>query len=115
MSVDEYIQAYPEHFQKKLTELRNLIKDIVPEATEKISYKMPAYSLNGIIVWFGGFSKHIGFFPGADGIEEFKGELSKYKHAKGSVRFPIEEPLPAGLIKRIVEFRVAQDSKKKKK
>jgi uncharacterized protein YdhG (YjbR/CyaY superfamily) len=89
-SVDGYIRSFPEHIQKKLEELRNVIKELVPEAQEKISYQMPAFFLNGNLVWFAGYSKHIGFYPGANGIDAFKSELSKYKYAKGSVQFPIE-------------------------
>lgn len=114
-SIDEYIRSFPEHIRKKLEELRNAIKEFVPEAQEKISYQMPAFFLNGVLVWFAGFSKHIGFYPGASGIDAFKSELSKYKHAKGSVQFPIEEPLPIELIKRIVSFRVEENLRKKKK
>ncbi len=112
-SIDEYILAFPGHIQKKLTEIRNLVKELVPGAREKISYNMPAFYLNGVIVWFAGFSKHIGFYPGADGVEAFKTGLSKYKYAKGSVQFPIDEPLPVELIKGIVKFRVEKSLKKK--
>jgi uncharacterized protein YdhG (YjbR/CyaY superfamily) len=114
-SIDEYIRSFPEHIQKKLEEIRNVIKELVPEAQEKISYQIPAFSLNGNLVWFAGYAKHIGFYPGASGIKAFKSELSKYKYAKGSVQFPIEEPLPIELIKKIVNFKVEENLKKKKK
>jgi uncharacterized protein YdhG (YjbR/CyaY superfamily) len=113
--MDEYIQSFPEPIQVKLEEIRNVIKELVPEAQEKISYQMPAFFLNGIIVWFAGFAKHIGFYPGANGIDVFKSELSKYKYAKGSVQFPIDEPLPVELIKKMVIFRMEENAKKKKK
>ena len=114
-SVDEYISSFPEHIREKLYEIRDVIKKIVPEAQEKISYQMPAFFLNGNIVYFAGFSKHIGFYPGANGVEVFKNELTKYKFAKGSVQFPVNEPLPIELIKRIVTFKVEENSKKKQK
>lgn len=114
-SIDEYIDAFPEHIQKKLVELRKVIREQAPQAQEKISYQMPTFYLNGNLVHFAAFSKHIGFYPTSSGIAAFKSELSKYKHAKGSVQFPIEEPLPIELIRRIVKFRLAENVKKKKK
>jgi uncharacterized protein YdhG (YjbR/CyaY superfamily) len=114
-SIDEYIRSFPEHIQKKLKELRNAIKELVPEAQEKISYQIPTFYLNGNLVHFAGYETHIGFYPGANGIAAFKSELSKYKTGKGSVQFPMEEPLPIGLIKKIVNFRVKENMKKKKK
>ncbi|HMF33508.1 MAG TPA: DUF1801 domain-containing protein [Candidatus Lokiarchaeia archaeon] len=113
-SIEEYIGSYPEHVQEKLTELRNLIKEIVPDSQEKISYQMPAFDLNGILVWFGGFSNHIGFYPKASGITAFEDELTHYKHSKGSVQFSIGEPLPIELIQKIVKFRVEENLSKKK-
>jgi uncharacterized protein YdhG (YjbR/CyaY superfamily) len=113
LSIDEYIGSFPEHIQKKLEELRNVIKELVPQAQEKISWQIPTFFLNGNLVHFAGYSKHIGFYPGASGIDAFKSELSKYKYAKGSVQFPLEEPLPIELIKKIVNFRVEENLKKK--
>lgn len=98
-AIDEYIRSFPEHIQMKLKELRNAIKEQVPQAQEKISYQIPTFFLNGNLVHFAGYSKHIGFYPGANSIEAFKSRLSKYKHAKGSVQFSIEEPLPVELKK----------------
>jgi uncharacterized protein YdhG (YjbR/CyaY superfamily) len=114
-SVDEYINYFPKDVKIKLEKLRNVIKKTAPKAEEKISYQMPAYSLNGILVYFAGYSKHIGFYPGASGINEFKNEISKYKYAKGSVQFPLTESLPIDLIKRIVKFRLIENMNKKKK
>jgi uncharacterized protein YdhG (YjbR/CyaY superfamily) len=111
-SIDEYIHFFPEHIQKKLVELRKAIREQAPQAQEKISYQMPTFFLNGNLVYFAAYSKHIGFYPTSSGINAFKSKLSKYKHAKGSVQFPIEEPLPIELIKRIVKFRLAENSKK---
>ena len=113
-SIDEYIQSFPEHAQAKLKQLRSLIREIAPEAQEKISYQMPAFYLDGNLVYFAAFSRHIGFYPTSSGIANFRSELSKYKSSKGAVQFPIEEPLPVELIKRIVRFRVQESSKKNK-
>jgi len=113
-SIDEYTQSFPEHVQAKLKQLRLLIRQITPEAQEKISYQMPTFYLNGNLVHFAAFSKHIGFYPTSSGIANFKSELSKYKSSKGAVQFPIDEPLPLELIKRIVRFRVEENSNKAK-
>lgn len=114
-SIDEYIRCFPEHVQKKLVELREAIREQAPQAQEKISYRMPAFFLDGALVYFAAYSKHIGFYPTASGINAFKSNLSKYKNSKGAVQFPLEEPLPIGLIKQIVKFRVAENTKKEKK
>ena len=94
------------------------IKKAAPQAEEVISYGMPAFKMYRMLVWFAAHSKHIGFYPGASGIEAFKKELSIYKGAKGSVQFPFDQPLPLGLITKIVKFRVTenlQQAKTKKK
>lgn len=110
--VDEYISQFPLDVQVKLQALRQIIRDSAPNAVEKISYKMPTYSEHGNLVHFAAYAKHIGFYPGASGIEAFKEELSWYKGAKGSVQFPLDQPLPEELIRRIVEFRVQANAKK---
>lgn len=114
-SIDEYISTFPEHIQKKLVEMREAIKEQAPEAQEKISYQMPTFYLNGNLVHFAAFSKHIGFYPDPSGIEAFKEQLSRYKGAKGSVQFPLDEPLPIELVKEIVRFRVTENMQKKRK
>ncbi|MCZ7400714.1 MAG: DUF1801 domain-containing protein [Candidatus Methanoperedens sp.] len=114
-SIDEYIHSFPEPIQKKLEELREVIKEQAPQAQEKISYQIPTFFLNGNLVHFAAYSKHIGFYPTPSGIDAFKSEISKYKNAKGSVQFPIEEPLPIELIKKIVKFRVEESINKKKR
>ena len=111
-SIDEYIATFPEEIQKILEELRATIKAAAPEAQEKISYQMPAFALKGNLVYFGAYKNHIGFYPTASGIQAFKNELSVYEGAKGTVRFPIDKPLPLDLISRIVKFRVAENLKK---
>lgn len=113
-SIDEYIQSFPGNVQKKLTELRKLVREQAPQAQEKITYQIPAFFLNGNLVLFAAFSKHIGFYPTPGAISAFKHKLSKYESAKGSVQFPLDKPLPAGLIRQIVKFRVAENAKKEK-
>lgn len=110
--IDEYIAAFPPATQKKLREMRATIRRAAPEAEEKISYQLPTFALKGNLVYFGGFANHIGFYPAPRGIQAFKRELSKYEGAKGSVRFPLDKPLPVNLIARIVKFRVAENLKK---
>ena len=112
VSVDEYIATFPEEIQKILEELRGTIKAAAPDAEEKISYQMPAFALKGNLVYFAAFKNHIGFYPTSSGTEAFKKELSIYDGSKGTVRFPIDKPLPLKLISRIVKFRVAENLKK---
>ncbi len=111
-SIDEYVKDFPPEIQKKLEELRALIKSIAPEAKEKISYQMPAFTLNGNLVYFAAFKKHIGFYPAPSGTEAFKEELKAYKSSKGAVQFPLDKPLPLELIGRIVKYRVEENLKK---
>jgi len=118
-SIDNYILTFPEDVQELLQTLRTVIKEVAPDATEKISYQMPTFDLYGNLVHFAAFKNHIGFYPTPSGIEKFKNELMMYKNAKGSVQFPINEPLPYELIRKIVKFRVIENtelhqSKKKK-
>ena len=113
-SIDGYIASYPEEVQQMLTQLRELIREIAPEATEKISYGIPTFYLEGNLVHFAAYAHHIGFYPTSSGISKFEKELSRYKHAKGSVQFPLDEPLPAGLIAKLVSFRVEENLTRKK-
>lgn len=113
-NIDEYIANFPINVQEMLEQCRAAIKHAAPQAIEVISYGMPAFKLNGILVWFAAYSKHIGFYPKASGIEVFKKELPTYKSAKGSVQFPIDKPLPLELITEIVNFRVNEDLQKAK-
>ena len=110
-SIDEYISIFPQEVQKKLIELRATIRASAPEAEEKISYQMPTFALKGNLVHFAAYQKHIGFYPAPSGIQEFKKELSVYEGAKGSVKFPIDKPLPLELISKIVKFRVSENLK----
>jgi len=111
-SIDEYIGTFPAEIQSKLEAVRAPIKAAAPEAQEKISYQMPTFFLNGNLVHFAAFKKHIGFYPAPRGLEAFKDELSGYKGAKGSVQFPLDQPLPLELIGKIVKFRLAENLKK---
>jgi uncharacterized protein YdhG (YjbR/CyaY superfamily) len=108
-TVDEYISSFPPSTKNILKELRNTIRQAAPDAKESIGYNMPAYKLNGPVVYFAAYKNHIGFYPIPSGIEAFKKELSVYKMAKGSVQFPIDEPLPLKLIRDIVKFRVMKN------
>ena len=112
-SIDEYIAKFPQETQKALEEMRALIKESAPDAVETISYAIPTFDLNGRhLVHFAGYAKHIGFYPAPIGIEAFKEELKPYSSGKGSAQFPLDRPLPADLIRRIVEFRVKQSTGK---
>ena len=114
-NIDEYIQSFPESVREKLQMIRQTVHSAAPEAKEAISYQMPTFKLNGNLVHFAAFKEHIGFYPIPSGIEAFQEELSKYKTGKGSVQFPLNEPLPLDLVKRIVEFRVKENLSKKEK
>ena len=111
-SIDEYIAGYPLETQVMLSELRSLVAGSAPGATEAISYGMPTFDLNGHLVHFAGYAHHIGFYPTGRGFDAFREELEPYKSAKSSVRFALDQPLPADLIRRIVEFRVAENMSK---
>jgi len=111
-TIDEYIKSFPGDIQARLKQLRALIRRVAPEAQEKISYQMPTFYLNGNLVHFAAYPKHIGFYPTPSGIEAFQKELSKYKSSKGAVQFPLDAPLPLKLIERIVKFRVKESSRK---
>lgn len=111
-SIDEYIAEFPAETQEVLEELRALIKASASDATETISYAIPTFDLNGHLVHFAGYEKHIGLYPAGSGVEAFKAELKPYKSGKGSVQFPLGQPLPTDLIRRIVEFRVEENTRK---
>lgn len=111
-TVDDYISYFPSETKTKLKIIRQIIKDIAPEAIEIISYGMPAYKINKKpLVYFGGFAKHIGFYATPTGHEKFKKQLSVYKQGKGSVQFPLDQPLPVALIKDIIKFRLKINNK----
>ncbi len=111
-TIDDYIALFPSGVQTVLSAVRLLISEIIPEATETINYGIPTFKLNGKnLVHFGAFKKHIGFYPGSEAMEHFDKDLAKYKRAKGSVQFLFEEKIPVELVKKIVTYRVGQESK----
>lgn len=112
-NIDGYIAGFPEDIQKKLEQIRVTIKKAAPAAAEVIKYAMPTFTLKGNLVHFAAYKNHIGFYPAPAGIEAFKNELAVYKGAKGSVQFPLDQPMPLSLITKIVEFRVKQNLEKK--
>jgi uncharacterized protein YdhG (YjbR/CyaY superfamily) len=112
-TVDEYIATFPKNVQSILEELRQAIRESAPEAEEAISYQMPAFKLNGVLVWFAAFKNHIGFYPISSAIEAFKEELSDYKVSKGTIRFPLDKPIPFDSVKKIVKYRVKENLDKK--
>ena len=113
-TIDEYIASLPDDVQKILEAIRATIKAAAPEAEEKISYQMPTFFLNGNLIHFAAFKNHIGIYPTPSGTQAFKDEIARYQGAKGSIRLPIDEPMPLELISRIVKFRVAENSTKVK-
>ena len=113
-NIDEYIADFPKDVQKLLQQLRSTIKKAAPNAEEKIAYGIPTFTLNGNLVHFGGYKTHIGFYPAPSGLEAFKKELAPYVTGKGTAQFPLDKPLPLGLITEIVKFRVMKNLEKKK-
>jgi uncharacterized protein YdhG (YjbR/CyaY superfamily) len=111
-NIDEYIANFPKQVQEKLQEMRETIRAAAPQAIEKISYQMPAFDLKGTLVYFAGWKNHIGFYAMPSGNEKFREEISRYQNAKGSVKFPLSEPLPLELVTIIVKFRVAENLEK---
>jgi uncharacterized protein YdhG (YjbR/CyaY superfamily) len=115
-NVDEYLAAVPEPARSTLNKVRAAIRSAVPrEATETISYRIPALNYKGVLVWFAAFSNHCSFFPTASVIEAFKNELKGFSISKGTIHFPTDKPLPAALVKKMVRMRVAQNESKKRR
>ena len=108
-TIDEYIAGFPQDVQMILQEIRLTIRKAAPNAQETIKYQMPTFTLNGNLVHFAAFKKHIGFYPVPTGIEKFKKALSVYEGGKGSVQFPLDQPMPFALISKIVKFRVKEN------
>lgn len=111
-NVDSYIASFPKETQVLLEQMRSIIKKAAPKAEEVISYQMPAYKYNGVLVYFAGYAKHIGFYPTGRGIEAFKEEISSYKTSKGTIQFPLNKKLPVTLITKIVKYRVKENEEK---
>lgn len=112
LTVDSYIAQQPEAVQPALQQLRNTIKKAAPHAEEVISYQMPAYKLNGMLVYFAAWKEHIGFYPASAGVSHFSDKLAKYNTSKGTIQFPLSEKLPLKLIADIVKFRVKENEAK---
>ena len=108
-NIDEYIAGFPDAVQEILQKIRMTIREAAPDAEETIKYRMPTFTLKGNLVHFAAFKKHIGFYPVPTGIEGFRNELSVYEGGKGSVKFPLDKPIPLDLIGKIVEFRVKEN------
>ena len=114
-SVEEYMLDFPETAQNKMQELREIIASVATNCKEIISYNMPAYKQNGIVVYYAANKNHIGFYPTPSGITTFEHRLTNYKYSKGAIQFPIDQPLPKELIQDIVRFRIEEDFLKKRK
>lgn len=111
-SVEEYISTFPKEVQQKLEQLRSTIQKAAPKAKEVISYNMPAYKQNSVLVYFAGYKAHIGFYPTGSPINVFKNELKEYKTSKGAIQFPIESDIPQALVQKIVAYRIKEDEEK---
>jgi uncharacterized protein YdhG (YjbR/CyaY superfamily) len=114
-TIDEYIETFDPKIQKILNKMRSLIKTIAPKATEKISYGIPTFYLNGNLVHFAAFKDHYSFFPSPSGIDEFEEELAPYRSGKGTLQFSFNKPVPWKIIKKVVQFRVKENLNKTKK
>lgn len=113
-TIDNYIESFPKDVQKILQEIRRTIREAAPKAEEVINYQIPTFKLNGNLVHFAAFKNHIGFYPGSKAIKVFTKEFDSYKSSKGAVQFPIEKQMPLALIKKIVKYRVKENSLKEK-
>lgn len=111
-NTDEYLAGFSGETRKQLDEIRAIIKTAAPEAKEVISYGMPAFKMNSVIVYFAGYANHIGFYPTGTGIAAFQNEISGFKNSKGAVQFPIDQPLPKELITKMVHFKIEEDRAK---
>ncbi len=114
-NIDTYIATIPDEVQVILEKLRQTIRQTAPAATEKISYQIPTFYLNGNLVHFAAYKHHIGFYPASSGIRAFQDELKNYKTSKGAVQFPIDAAIPHALVKKIVQFRVKENLANRRK
>lgn len=108
-TIEAYCRSFPPEVKKRLLQLNALVKELAPEATHKISYRMPAYFLNGRLLYFAAHTNHIGLYPMASGIEKMEAKLKGYHYAKGSVQFPHDQPFPLPLIRQIIQLRVKEN------
>jgi len=111
-SVDQYISTFPASTKKLLKTMRKTIRDAAPDAEEVISYNMPAFRQNGMLVFYAGYKGHIGFYPVSSAIRQFKKELEPYEQSKGTIRFPLDQPVPVNLVTKIVKFRLQENAEK---
>jgi uncharacterized protein YdhG (YjbR/CyaY superfamily) len=115
-NIDEYLARVPQPARSTLSRIRAVIRSLAPpEATEAISYGIPAFKYKGMLVWFAAFSKHCSLFPGSSVIEAFKDELKGFSISKGTIQFPTDKPLPAALVKKLVKARIAQNERQKQR
>ncbi len=114
-TIDEYIASFPTEIQERMQALRKVIRETAPAAQEKISWGMATFTLNGNLVHFAGQKSHIGFYPGASGVEQFQSELEGYKTSKGGIQFPYSQPMPFDLVRKIVAFRAQENMQEKMK
>lgn len=113
--IDEYIEKYPKSVQVKLRKIRATIRRAAPAATEAISYQIPTFKLGGNLIHFAAYPKHIGLYPTGSGVAKFHSELKDYEVSKGTIRFPLDKPIPYGLITRITRFRVKENTEREQK
>ena len=113
--IDQYIAGFPPDVRASLRKIRAAIRKAAPRAKEAIKYRMPTFTQHGNLVHFAAYKNHIGFYPASSAIAKFRKELSQYEGSKGTVRFPLDEPIPYALIGEIVKFRVEENAKKKKR
>ena len=111
-TVEEYMASIPAEAIARAEEIREVIKKAAPKATEVISYNMPAYRQHGVLVYFAAAKAHIGFYPTGSPVAVFKDELTQYKTSKGAIQFPLDKPIPKALVKKIVQYRIAEDAEK---
>ena len=111
-TIDQYIATFPRDVQAIMQKIRATIQKAAPDAQEKISYQIPTFTLHGNLVHFAAWKTHIGFYPASSGVREFKKELAGYAQAKGTIQFPLDEPIPYGLIAKITKFRVKENSER---
>ena len=115
-NIDEYLARVPEPARGTLNKIRAVIRSVAPpEATEAISYGIPAFKYKGVLVWFAAFSKHCSLFPGSSVIEAFKNELKEFSISKGTIQFPVDKPLPAALVKKLVNARIGENERRKQR
>jgi uncharacterized protein YdhG (YjbR/CyaY superfamily) len=111
-TIDDYIATFPAEVQAILQRIRATIREAAPEAEEAIKYGIPTFTLHGNLVHFGGYKSHVGFYPAPSGIEAFQDDLARYQSGRGTLRFPLDEPIPYQLITRVVRFRIAENQAK---